>query len=72
MNYFYTATEDGEHCDVGDLYPNIFDALADYYKNINDGSQGYLEGIELGQWLDYDGENAMMETIDYHEFVPSN
>ena len=72
MNYFYTATEDGEHCDVGDLYPNIFDALADYYENINDGPQDHYIGIELGQWLDYDGDDASMETIDYHEFVPSN
>ena len=71
MDYFYAATEDGEHCTIGDLYPNIFDALVDYYESINDGPQNIYVGIELGQWLDYDGEDSQLDTLEFHKFVPS-
>ncbi len=66
QNIFYVATEDGEHMDVFDRNLSIFEALASYHKAINDGDEGYILELELGEW-DYDNDGDM-EPILFHEF----
>ena len=68
---YFVGTEDGEHFTEFSTQEHIFDALVDYYDAINDGDEGYLEGIELGyHQLDEDGEPEEMCSLEFHEFNP--
>jgi hypothetical protein len=66
---YYCGTEDGEHFTEFSEQEHIFDALVDYYDAINDGDEGYLEGIELGIYtIGDDGLYDDMETLEFHYF----
>jgi hypothetical protein len=66
---YYCGTEDGEHFTEFSEQEHIFDALVDYYDAINDGDEGYLEGIELGIYsINDDGVYDEMETLEFHCF----
>ncbi len=66
---YYCGTEDGTHFNEFSTQHLIFDALADYYDAINDGDDGYLEGIELGIYsIGDDGAYDDMETLEFHSF----
>jgi hypothetical protein len=66
---YYCGTEDGEHFTEFSEQEHIFDALVDYYDAINDGDEGYLEGIELGIYsINDDGIYDEMETLEFHYF----
>jgi hypothetical protein len=66
---YYCGTEDGEHFTEFSEQEHIFDALVDYYDAINDGDEGYLEGIELGIYsINDDGIYDEMETLEFHSF----
>jgi hypothetical protein len=70
---YFVGTEDGAHFTEFSTQEHIFEALVDYYDAINDGDEGYLEGIELGyHTFDNDNNYDTMESLEFHEFHPEN
>ena len=65
---YYVRTDDGEHSNEVSEQDNIFDALVDYYDEINDEFQDDdIEEIELGYYTtDENGMYDDMVTLEYH------
>jgi hypothetical protein len=64
---YYVRTDDGEHSTEVSEHDNIFDALVDYYDEINDEYQDDdIEEIELGYYLIEDNQYISMDTLQYH------
>jgi hypothetical protein len=69
---FYVGIDDGAHFTIFETTNHIFEALCSYYEQINLGREVTWEWVELGQWINCEGEFTEMETLEAYEFKEVN
>ena len=67
-HHFFVGVDDGEHFNIFERTNHIFEGLCFYYEQINLGHEDTWEWVELGEWIEYEGDFADMETLEAHEF----
>jgi hypothetical protein len=68
-NLYFTGYDDGEHFTLVDTFAALDDAQASYSELIAEGSEGFIEEIELGCFTNPDTDDEEMITLDCHIFA---